>query len=122
NALLSRVFEPFFTTKGQGEGTGLGLAICREIVESHGGRIEVESLLGRGSTFRVRLPLRSSGEREAVAPDGTAERESNGGGRAATPGSRRSVWIVDDEQMVAQAIDRMLSEFHATSVPASPTE
>jgi two-component system NtrC family sensor kinase len=52
---LSRIFEPFFTTKTD-EGTGLGLPICRDIVAEHGGRLDVESELGRGSRFTVRLP------------------------------------------------------------------
>jgi signal transduction histidine kinase len=52
---LARIFEPFFTTKAE-HGTGLGLPICREIVEEHGGRLDVESTPGEGSRFTVRLP------------------------------------------------------------------
>ena len=52
---LEKIFEPFFTTKTSG--TGLGLAICRNIVESHHGTVDVESSLGKGTTFRIRLPL-----------------------------------------------------------------
>jgi len=55
---LGRIFEPFFTTK-ENKGTGLGLAVCWGIVSEHGGTIDVDSKVGRGSTFTVRLPLES---------------------------------------------------------------
>jgi two-component system, NtrC family, sensor kinase len=54
---LSRIFDPFFTTKPVGEGTGLGLSISYGIVERHGGTITVESKVGTGTTFTVRIPI-----------------------------------------------------------------
>ena len=56
-AVRARIFEPFFTTKPATQGAGLGLSICRDLVASHAGRIEVDSTPGRGSCFRVLLPL-----------------------------------------------------------------
>jgi two-component system, NtrC family, sensor kinase len=53
----SKIFEPFYTTKPPGRGTGLGLSICYGIVADHRGRIEVDSVPGRGATFRVFLPV-----------------------------------------------------------------
>lgn len=59
---LRMIFEPFYTTKDPDEhghgGTGLGLSVCRQIIEQHNGRIRVESVVGKGSTFTVKLPLR----------------------------------------------------------------
>ena len=57
--LMRRIFEPFFTTKPGESGTGLGLSISREIVEKHGGLISVDSTIGKGTTFEIRLPLAS---------------------------------------------------------------
>ncbi len=54
---LSRIFDPFFTTKPVGDGTGLGLSISYGIIERHGGTISVESRMGQGSTFTVKIPI-----------------------------------------------------------------
>jgi len=83
---LSRIFDPGFTTKGKRMGMGMGLLITRQIVDRHGGRLAVESEVGKGTTFTVTLPLRlppEAAERERTpavatvpvtepAPDGVA--------------------------------------------------
>jgi two-component system NtrC family sensor kinase len=60
---LGRIFQPFFTTK-PGTGTGLGLAISQSIAEQHQGGITVESTVGKGSTFTLRLPRLANGGKE----------------------------------------------------------
>jgi len=68
--VLPRIFDPYFSTKsgpdesGKG-GTGIGLAACKEIIDEHGGRVRVESLIGRGTAFIIRLPVTHS--RQAAA-------------------------------------------------------
>ncbi|MBM4780853.1 MAG: PAS domain S-box protein [Archangiaceae bacterium] len=92
------LFEPFFTTKPVGTGTGLGLPICHGIVTSFGGRIEVESELGKGSTLRVVLP---SLEGKAKTPAKALW--------SALPKDKR-VMVVDDDPLVARAMARALGE------------
>ncbi len=65
---LRLIFEPFYTTKEPDEhghgGSGLGLSVCRQIIEQHNGRIRVESVAGKGSTFTVKLPLMEESEKD----------------------------------------------------------
>ena len=60
--VLPKIFDPFFSTKEIGKGTGLGLSICYKIVQQHGGRIDVVSKPGSGTTFSVWLPLKPPAE------------------------------------------------------------
>ena len=71
--IRERIFNPFFTTKIGGEGTGLGLSVSRRIVEEHHGRIELESKIGEGSTFRVSIP------QNLKQPSGMTSREEVNG-------------------------------------------
>ena len=64
SSVLPRIFDPFFTTKNEGEGTGLGLSVSLGIVERHGGKIVVDSEVGKGTVFTVSIPLAT--ERHAI--------------------------------------------------------
>jgi signal transduction histidine kinase len=73
DGMLESVFDPFFTTKRVGEGTGLGLSIAHEIVRRHGGALSVRSALGRGTSFRVELPIADGpGDGAEVSPSASA--------------------------------------------------
>jgi nitrogen-specific signal transduction histidine kinase/ActR/RegA family two-component response regulator len=86
----ARAFEPFFTTKPVGQGTGLGLAMCHGIVTQAGGRIEIDSAPGAGSTFRVYLP-RARGA-PAIVPAPPA--------RATPPKRHETLLLVEDERAI----------------------
>ncbi|MBE0621171.1 MAG: PAS domain S-box protein [Burkholderiales bacterium] len=98
-ATLARIFEPFYTTKPMGKGTGLGLAVVHGIVQSHGAGIEVKSVPGAGTTFRIYFPAV-----EALAPAATAPAAE--GARA--HGQGRRILYVDDDEAIVFLMTRLL--------------
>ena len=118
--LQTRIYEPFFTTKGAEGGTGLGLSISKDIVATHGGRIEVQSEPERGSVFRVLLPLPKSEAEGRVAS--SAPPPASAVLPVARNSGRPRVWVLDDERMVAQIIARSLQARCEVWVTSEPRE
>ncbi|MBB6479968.1 response regulator [Spirochaeta isovalerica] len=100
---LQRIFEPFFTTKAQGEGTGLGLAAVYGVVQEHKGAVYVESEKGRGTTFRIRLPISENGTQQPAADNTLSSFFEE-------QGPQLTVLFVDDEDFLRQNNKDMLEE------------
>jgi signal transduction histidine kinase len=115
---MPRLFEAFFTTKGalggrvydgKSAGTGLGLAVCANIIEQHGGRIDVTSKPSHGSTFSVVLPLAGS-TRDEMPTMRVRRREHHPSAPLAKDLLGRKVLVVDDEQMIAELLRQYLED------------
>ena len=91
-ATIDKIFDPFFTTKDVGKGTGLGLSTALGILKSHGGFISVYSEIGRGTTFKIFLPARTSDEELAKSETVTAPIQGHG----------QYILVVDDEPNILQ--------------------
>lgn len=101
--VVTKIFDPFFTTKPIGVGTGLGLSVCAGIVQEMGGSLSVESEVGKGTRFIVRLPPRAQTGSFFVAPKLPSEPLALRGAK---------VLVVDDEPLIASAIRRLLVPDH----------
>jgi PAS domain S-box-containing protein len=117
-SLLSRIWDPFFTTKEEGVGTGLGLSVVHSIVTEHGGMVDVQSELGRGTEFSVQLPLVGAVERESA----TRLSESTPALPTAdsVPAVRAlDILVVDDEAAIISFLTRFLTSRGHAVVGAS---
>jgi two-component system, cell cycle sensor histidine kinase and response regulator CckA len=100
--LLDKIFDPFFTTKESGKGTGLGLSTVRSIARNHGGFIEVQSQVGKGTTFKVYLPAAAGTETEMIRRK-----------RSAPPvGQGELVLLVEDELALLEITKELLESFN----------
>ena len=108
----SRIFEPFFTTKGVGKGTGLGLAVAYGIIKQHEGYINVYSEPGRGTTFRLYLPLAVADEQEAPV----AEQE------AVPAHGTETILLAEDDESLRALARTALTRFGYTVIEAADGE
>ena len=97
---LSRIFEPFFTTKEIGKGTGLGLATVYGIVKQHEGWVEVESVVGKGTTFRIYIPHVAE---ERIGTEKSAA-------QIIVRGGTETILLVEDEKPVRELVARVLQK------------
>ena len=107
-ATRGRVFEPFFTTKPPDKGTGMGLATVYGIVKQHNGWVEVDSEPGRGSTFRICLPV----------TDRPAEREEKSQPESVADGGGHTILVVEDDAAVRSLVVEVLQNYNYTVIEA----
>jgi CheY-like chemotaxis protein len=114
-AIRDRIFDPFFTTKPPGRGTGLGLSVVHGIVNSHGGRIRVESEVGKGTRFRISL---------RAADDGGADAsDAHGAPRPEHPqGKGERILVVEDEAGARDGLREILVVLGYQPVVAASAE
>ena len=110
--MQKKIFEPFFTTKGVGEGTGLGLAIAYGIIKQHEGFINVYSEKGKGTTFKILLPVI---RREGLAGQEVEERTE-------TKGGTETILVAEDEPSLMKLKKIVLESFGYTVVTAKDGE
>jgi PAS domain S-box-containing protein len=103
-----KIFEPFFTTKEAGKGTGLGLATVYGIIKQHQGFINVESLPGQGTTFKIYLPIIEHEEHEELPPC-----------RTYAEGGNEIILVAEDDEMTRELLTSTLSSFGYTVLQAT---
>lgn len=107
-----RIFEPFFTTKPKGKGTGLGLATCFDFVKESGGFIEVETAVGKGTSFKLYFPKAEGKAQNAVDAEVPED----------LPRGSETVLLVEDEDLVRQFTQRILSDYGYKVITAMSSE
>jgi len=110
--LQSHIFEPFFTTKVRGQGTGLGLAVVHGIIEDHGGHIEVQSEVGKGTTFIIDLPCIQPGSATAAAqsPDDVPR------------GKGEMILLAEDNRQIREIVAASLASLGYQVIPVEDGE
>ncbi len=108
---INRIFEPFFTTKELGAGTGLGLSVIYGIVTQNGGWINVYSEVGKGSCFKVYLPVAESNEENAVSDPATVKQ-----------GRNARILLIEDDPSILNMVKKVLGEADLTIIAAGSAE
>ncbi|WP_051286332.1 hybrid sensor histidine kinase/response regulator [Megalodesulfovibrio gigas] len=105
--ILEQIYDPFFTTKAPGEGTGMGLSVVHGIVKNHGGSVAVDTAMGKGTLFTVRLPrlYQDSDQEERLC--------------RISPTGKEHILFVDDEALLVQMAGEMLSQLGYTVTGAT---